>query len=233
MASAGGQRLAWLLLLTSLAVGVALVRAADAWTGRGPPRSADRVGSPEATERSEARLTRSARSCGHRAQPGAGGPECAAATGGGRASAGRGQFAMAGRSRQRGIMMRLLRSDIPSGSIDQLNCEDQAMRRTTAPIYSKSGDVLGHLDLTDAHWQGGEDVADGVEVVEVAFVQHTDGVIYTAVRRTPPLTDEDLVMTYTPTEWKLFAAQASTGYFDPEAVMERHRNREHGGSATA
>ncbi|WP_410646197.1 DUF397 domain-containing protein [Amycolatopsis sp. cmx-4-54] len=105
------------------------------------------------------------------------------------------------------------------------------MRRTTAPIYSKNGDVLGHLDLTGAHWQGGEGVADGVEVVEVAFVQHTDGVIYTAVRRTPPHTDEDLVMTYTPTEWRLFAARASTGYFDPEAVMERHR--EHGGSATA
>ncbi|WP_208635947.1 DUF397 domain-containing protein [Amycolatopsis thailandensis] len=106
------------------------------------------------------------------------------------------------------------------------------MRRTTAPIYSKSGDVLGHLDLSNAHWQGGEDVEAGVEVVEVAFVRHTDGVIYTAVRRTPPRTDEDLVITYTPTEWELFAARASTGYFDPEAVLERRRSREErGGSA--
>ncbi|WP_218157001.1 DUF397 domain-containing protein [Amycolatopsis saalfeldensis] len=99
------------------------------------------------------------------------------------------------------------------------------MRRTSAPIYSKSGDVIGHLDLTDAHWQGGEDVEDGVEVIEVAFVPHTDGVTYTAVRKTPPDDADDLVITYTPTEWELFAKRASTGYFNPDAVLERRRQR--------
>lgn len=108
------------------------------------------------------------------------------------------------------------------------------MRRTSAPLYSKSGEVFGHLDLTDAQWQGGEGVAPGVEVVDVALVRHTDDVVYTAVRVTPPRTDEDLVITYTPTEWALFAARASTGYFDPEAVLERRRSREEcGGSALA
>ncbi len=60
--------------------------------------------------------------------------------------------------------------------------------------------VREELDLTGARWQatGGE--------LEFAHVEHTDGLVYTALRKA---TDPDgTVLVFTPSEWDAFVAGA-------------------------
>ena len=99
------------------------------------------------------------------------------------------------------------------------------MRRLRAPIYDRDGKIIGELDLTDAQWRGTVDEEDGQDVtedLEVALVPHQDGVTYVAMRRTPPQDEEDLVLVYTPSEWRVFAPRAASGYFDWDAARQRH-----------
>ena len=82
----------------------------------------------------------------------------------------------------------------------------------SAPIYDDKAHVRGKLDLTGAQWQrsGPEDDTEG-EYVEVAFVPHTDGVTYVAMRNSKQL---EPVLVFTMAEWDAFVAGAKDGEFD-------------------
>lgn len=63
------------------------------------------------------------------------------------------------------------------------------------------------LDLGQAHWQRlGPDGAAGA--VEVAFVPHTDGQTYVAMRQA------GTTLVFTPSEWDAFVKGAKDGEFD-------------------
>ncbi|MEU7480561.1 DUF397 domain-containing protein [Lentzea sp. NPDC042327] len=71
--------------------------------------------------------------------------------------------------------------------------------------------VRGMLDLSGAQWQsGGGDPSE--EHVEVAFVRHTDGEMYAAMRMSTKPNDPALV--FTMDEWHAFVAGAKDGEFD-------------------
>ena len=91
------------------------------------------------------------------------------------------------------------------------------MNDEAAPIYDDKKQVRGSLDLTGARWQRGDgDGTDGAGVdgehVEVAFVPHTDGVTYVAMRNSAQPTGPVLV--FTPAEWDAFVKGARDGEFD-------------------
>ncbi|MCE7007844.1 DUF397 domain-containing protein [Kibdelosporangium philippinense] len=88
------------------------------------------------------------------------------------------------------------------------------MNGDTAPIYDDKAHVRGNLDLTNAEWQRfAEPGADpGGEYVELAFVQHSDGVTYTAMRKS---TEPDgTILVFTPSEWDAFVKGVRAGEFD-------------------
>jgi hypothetical protein len=82
-------------------------------------------------------------------------------------------------------------------------------------IYDDKEQVRGHLDLTDAQWRlaapEGTDAASG-DFFEIAFVQHTDGVTYTVMRKVRE--PEGIVLVYSPQEWAAFLGGAEDGDFD-------------------
>ena len=80
------------------------------------------------------------------------------------------------------------------------------------PIDDKAH-IRHELDLSNAEWVRAEPEGEHVEdAVEMAFVEHTDGVTYTALRQS---TDPDgLVLIYTPSEWTAFVEGAKDGEFD-------------------
>lgn len=81
-----------------------------------------------------------------------------------------------------------------------------------APIYDDKRHVRGHLDLINATWRPiGEDAGAG-EHVELAFVPHTDGVTYVAMRNSAH--PDGTVLVFTPSEWEAFLAGAKDGEFD-------------------
>jgi hypothetical protein len=84
-----------------------------------------------------------------------------------------------------------------------------------APIYDDKAHVRGRLDLTNAEWQraGDPDDAEG-EYVEVAFVPHTDGKTYIAMRNSKFTGPDDTVLVFTESEWDAFVAGAKDGEFD-------------------
>lgn len=69
-------------------------------------------------------------------------------------------------------------------------------------------DIRDELDLTKAVWRPTSNLDDAIEL---AFVTHTDGVTYVAMRRAG---DHDRVLIYTPTEWDAFKAGVTEGEFD-------------------
>lgn len=74
--------------------------------------------------------------------------------------------------------------------------------------------IRHELDLSAAEWLravpgGGEAHEDAVEV---AFVPHTDGVTYVAMRQASK--PEGTVLVFTPSEWDAFVAGARDGEFD-------------------
>jgi hypothetical protein len=87
------------------------------------------------------------------------------------------------------------------------------MGNDTAPIFDDKANVRGSLDLAGATWQRGEgDAAEDGEHVEVAFVPHTDGVTYVAMRNSAQ--PDGPVLVFTPGEWDAFVKGAADGEFD-------------------
>jgi uncharacterized protein DUF397 len=88
------------------------------------------------------------------------------------------------------------------------------MGSDSAPIYDDKAHVRGELDLSGANWERAAapgDDPDG-EFVEFAFVDHSDGVTYTAMRNSRH--PEGTVLVFTPTEWDAFLKGAKAGEFD-------------------
>ncbi|TCP52074.1 uncharacterized protein DUF397 [Tamaricihabitans halophyticus] len=81
------------------------------------------------------------------------------------------------------------------------------MSENTAPIYDDKAEVRGNLDLSNAEWQ-----RPGGDQVEIAFVPHTDGATYVAMRNaTEP---DGTILVFTMAEWDAFVAGAKDGEFD-------------------
>ncbi len=92
---------------------------------------------------------------------------------------------------------------------------DATETAASAPIYDDKAHVRGKLDLTEAEWQrAGDPDDDEGEYVEVAFVPHTDGVTYVAMRNSKYTGPDDTVLVFTPAEWDAFVAGAKDGEFD-------------------
>ncbi len=68
------------------------------------------------------------------------------------------------------------------------------------------------IDLSGAEWQrpvaAGDTPADVGQPFEIAFVPHTDGLTYVALRQA------DTTLIFTPSEWRAFIAGAKDGEFD-------------------
>ena len=86
------------------------------------------------------------------------------------------------------------------------------MTDETAPIYDDKAHVRGRLDLAGASWQRGEGSPEDGEHVEVAFVPHSDGVTYVAMRNSAQA--DGPVLVFTPAEWEAFVKGAKDGEFD-------------------
>ena len=87
------------------------------------------------------------------------------------------------------------------------------MSDDAAPIYDNKAQVRGSLDLSAARWQRGDgDGSQDGEHVEVAFVPHSDGVTYVAMRNSAQPAGPVLV--FTPAEWDAFVKGARDGEFD-------------------
>jgi hypothetical protein len=93
---------------------------------------------------------------------------------------------------------------------------DEQTTQTSAPIYDDKAEVRGNLDLTNAEWQRAapEDADPDGEWVEIAFVPHTDGNTYIAMRNSKYTAPEDTVLVFTEAEWDAFVAGAKDGEFD-------------------
>jgi hypothetical protein len=88
--------------------------------------------------------------------------------------------------------------------------------RESAPIFDDKAHVRGKLDLTKAEWQrAAEPDADpDGEYVEIAFVPHTDGKTYIAMRNSKYTGPDDTVLVFTESEWDAFVEGAKAGEFD-------------------
>jgi hypothetical protein len=88
------------------------------------------------------------------------------------------------------------------------------MSGDSAPIYDNKAHVRGKLDLTKAEWQRAAEPGadpDG-EYVETAFVEHTDGVTYTAMRNSKY--PDGTILVFTPSEWEAFVQGVRAGEFN-------------------
>lgn len=82
----------------------------------------------------------------------------------------------------------------------------------SAPIYDDKATVQAGLDLAAAEWQRYDADNQHGRHVEVAFVEHTDGVTYTAMRSSAAPDGPALV--FTPAEWDAFTRGVVAGEFD-------------------
>jgi len=82
----------------------------------------------------------------------------------------------------------------------------------SAPIYDDKAHVRGNLDLRNAAWQRSQEENPDDEYVEIAFVDHTDGATYVAMRNSK--SPEGPVLVFTMSEWDAFVAGAKDGEFD-------------------
>lgn len=83
------------------------------------------------------------------------------------------------------------------------------------PVDDKAH-IRDEIDLSQAEWERplpeGVDPDELEDAVEIAFVGHTDGVTYTAMRQA---SDPDgTVLVFTPSEWEAFILGARDGEFD-------------------
>ncbi|MBO0840647.1 MAG: DUF397 domain-containing protein [Sciscionella sp.] len=84
--------------------------------------------------------------------------------------------------------------------------------KESAPIHDGKAHVRGHLDVSNARWKTAGDPNSPGGAVQFAFVTHTDGVTYTAMRNSAE--PDGTVLVFTPTEWNAFVAGAKDGEFD-------------------
>ncbi|WP_352250284.1 DUF397 domain-containing protein [Amycolatopsis nalaikhensis] len=82
------------------------------------------------------------------------------------------------------------------------------------PIYDDKAEVRAELDLTSAEWQRYDADRRRDRHVEVAFVKHADGVVYTVMRSSADPAGPVLV--FTPAEWDAFTRGILAGEFDQE-----------------
>lgn len=82
----------------------------------------------------------------------------------------------------------------------------------SAPIYDDKSAVRTELDLTEAEWRRYDAGRRHDRHVEIAFVEHTDGVVYTVMRSSADQTGPMLV--FTPAEWDAFTRGVLAGEFD-------------------
>ncbi|MFE0021646.1 DUF397 domain-containing protein [Amycolatopsis sp. NPDC059021] len=87
------------------------------------------------------------------------------------------------------------------------------------PVDDKAH-IRHELDLSEAAWIRAE--PEGVtldDCVEYAFVPHTDGVTYVAMRQSSK--PDGVILVFTPSEWDAFVAGVRDGEFDlPEDLEE-------------
>jgi hypothetical protein len=82
----------------------------------------------------------------------------------------------------------------------------------STPVDDKAG-VRHLLDLGTARWQRAEPPGESIpDAIEFAFVPHTDGKTYTALRSSSE--PDGTVLVFTPSEWDAFVAGARDGEFD-------------------
>lgn len=69
------------------------------------------------------------------------------------------------------------------------------------------------LDLETARWQRAEPDGRTIpDAIEFAFVPHSDGLVYTALRSSAE--PDGTVLVFTPSEWDAFVAGVRDGEFD-------------------
>ncbi|KAA9159471.1 DUF397 domain-containing protein [Amycolatopsis acidicola] len=86
------------------------------------------------------------------------------------------------------------------------------MSEPQGAIDDKFG-VRDVLDLETARWQRAEPAGETIEdALEFAFVPHTDGLTYTALRKSSE--PDGTVLIFTPSEWDAFVAGVRDGEFD-------------------
>ncbi|MEV6879983.1 DUF397 domain-containing protein [Amycolatopsis sp. NPDC051128] len=87
------------------------------------------------------------------------------------------------------------------------------------PVDDKAH-IRHRLDFTKAEWIRAE--PEGVtldDCVEYAFIEHTDGVTYTAMRQSAK--PDGVTLVFTPSEWDAFVKGVRDGEFDlPEDLEE-------------
>ncbi|WP_020671114.1 DUF397 domain-containing protein [Amycolatopsis nigrescens] len=80
------------------------------------------------------------------------------------------------------------------------------------PVDDKAN-IRDELDLTGADWQRAEPEGETLEdAVEYAFVPHTDGVTYVAMRQSSK--PDGVILIFTPSEWDAFIKGVRDGEFD-------------------
>ncbi|HVV09861.1 DUF397 domain-containing protein [Amycolatopsis sp.] len=90
------------------------------------------------------------------------------------------------------------------------------MSEPQGAVDDKSG-VRDILDLESARWQRAEPDGEAIaDALEFAFVPHSDGLTYTALRKSSE--PEGTVLIFTPSEWDAFVAGVRDGEFDPPAT---------------
>ena len=100
-------------------------------------------------------------------------------------------------------------------STTELTSEQAGESAASAPIYDDKAHVRGKLDLSTAEWQrAGDPNDDEGEYVEIAFVPHTDGKTYIAMRNSKYTGPDDTVLVFTEAEWDAFVKGARDGEFD-------------------
>jgi len=75
-------------------------------------------------------------------------------------------------------------------------------------VADDKGAVIAELDLTKARWQRPDGGEPRPGEVALAFVPHTDGQVYVAMRQ------DDTTLVFTPTEWDAFVKGTKKGEFD-------------------
>jgi len=89
---------------------------------------------------------------------------------------------------------------------------EQDARQAGTPVDDKAH-IRHELDLSVAQWQRAEPEGETIQdAVEYAFVPHTDGVTYVAMRQSSQ--PDGTVLVFTPGEWDAFVAGARDGEFD-------------------
>jgi Domain of unknown function (DUF397) len=85
-------------------------------------------------------------------------------------------------------------------------------RMATSPIFDDKAEIRGQLDLTGATWQQAPGSNSEEPLVEYAFVTHTDGETYVALRSAAAPNGPHQV--FTRTEWEAFIGGIEDGDFD-------------------